>query len=74
MRTEEEHIAGQGSGKKNTKSAKVPEKKMPAVVGLDVLSRAELSPLTSSSVAAHVGSSQSRVVVFLSCGRQQLTD
>lgn len=48
------------------KSSKVPKKKMPAVVGLDVLSRAELSPLTSSSVAAHVGSSQSRVF-FLFC-------
>ena len=46
------------------KSSKVPKKKMPAVVGLDVLSRAELSPLTSSSVAAHVGSSQSRVCFF----------
>lgn len=46
--------------KHEEKSSKVPKKKMPAVVGLDVLSRAELSPLTSSSVAAHVGSSQSR--------------
>lgn len=51
--------------KHEEKSSKVPKKKMPAVVGLDVLSRAEPSPLTSSSVAAHVGSSQSRGVFFV---------
>lgn len=56
---------GKRKEKHEEKSSKVPKKKMPAVVGLDVLSRVELSPLTSSSVAAHVGSSQSRGGFFV---------